>query len=146
MQLNVSEKNNIQVQINDFLYKRSEISFAYIFGSFIQRDHYHDIDIAVYLLDEFNQNNRNKFPYGYASMISGNLMKLLHMKKVDVILLNNSPLLITNRIINTGKLLFDKNKYKRIEFENYNRKMFIDTENFRKIRTYYLVNKINNYA
>jgi len=42
-------KNIIEIKIKEFLFGRPEISFAYIFGSFVQREHYHDIDVAVYL-------------------------------------------------------------------------------------------------
>ena len=139
-------KKSIENKISEFLQSKQEISFAYIFGSFVQRAQYHDIDIAVYLSDDFNKNDLKKFPYGYESSIAAALTNLLHTDKIDIVVLNTAPLLITNRIINTGKLLFDKNKFNRIAFENNSRKMFIDNENFRKIRTYYLLIKINRYA
>lgn len=138
--------STIENKIKELLSNRPEISFAYIFGSFVQRDHYHDIDVAVYLSGDFNKNDLKKFPYGYESSLTGELMKLLHSDKIDLVILNNTPLLLTNRVINSGKLLFDRDKFKRVAFENYNRKLFIDTENFRKIRTHYLLKKINRYA
>jgi uncharacterized protein len=139
-------KSIIKNKIKELLFNKPEISFAYIFGSFIQKEHYHDIDIAVYLTEKFNKNDLKKFPYGYESLITGSIMELLHTDKVDLVLMNNASILLTNRIINTGELLFDKDKFKRVAFENYNRKLFIDTENFRKIRTHYLLKKINRYA
>ena len=139
-------KKVLENKIRELLFSKPEISFAYIFGSFVKTEHYHDIDVAVYITDGFNKDDMKKFPYGYESTIAGAIMHLLHTDKIDLVVLNNAPLLITNRIINKGKLLFDKDKFKRVAFENNNRKMFIDTENFRKIRTYYLINKINSYA
>ena len=139
-------KKVIENKIKKLLYNRDEISFAYIFGSFVQTEHYHDIDVAVYLTNDFNKNDLKKFPYGYESSIAGALTTLLHTDKIDIVVLNTAPLLITNRIINTGKPLFDKDKFNRVAFENGNRKMFIDNENFRKIRTYYLLKKIDRYA
>lgn len=142
----MNSKKQIQSKLNEFLQRRPEISFAYIFGSFTQSENYHDIDIAVFLNENFDKNDLKKFPYGYESSIAAALTNLLHTDKIDIVVLNTAPPLITNRIINTGKLLFDKNKFNRIAFENKSRKIFIDNENFRKIRTYYLLNKLNRYA
>ena len=50
-----SEKLNIKDIVSAFLQQFDEIVFAYLFGSFISSNNYHDIDIAVYLEDEFNK-------------------------------------------------------------------------------------------
>jgi len=142
----VSDKIQIKNKIAEFLRERDEVIFAYIFGSFVGKEYYHDIDVAVYLSDNFNKDDLMEFPYGYESSLIAELMKLLHTDKIDLVILNNAPLLITNRIVNTGMLLFDKDKFNRISFENKSRKMFIDTENLRNIKTHYLVKKIKQYA
>lgn len=139
-------QNKIINLISDYLEERTEILFAYLFGSFLKTEVYHDIDIAIFVKDDFPVNDLQKFPFGYQSMITGYLSKLLKSENIDLVLLNNAPLLITNRIINQGQLLFEKDRFKRVSFENYNRKLFIDTENFRKIKTYYLKKKINQNA
>lgn len=139
-------RTEIKNKLINSLIERDEILFAYIFGSFLKTDNYHDIDIALFISERFLKNNSGKFPFGYESFISGSIIKVINMDKIDVVLLNNAPLLITNRIINNGELLFEKDRFKRIAFENYYRKQFIDTENFRKIKTHYLKNKINKNA
>ena len=53
----MNNKTEIENKINRFLQRRPEISFAYIFGSFIQNKNYHDIDITVYLSGNFNKND-----------------------------------------------------------------------------------------
>ncbi len=140
------EKNEIRRLVKDYLQNQNEIIFAYIFGSFVNADDYRDIDIAVYIDSPDSAKDFDKYPYGYESKILGELTALLHSDKIDLVLLNKSPLLITHRIINRGELLFDKEKYMRIEFENFIRKQFIDNEYFRKIRTYYLKKKIGENA
>ena len=139
-------RTEIKNKLIDCLIERDEIVFAYLFGSFLKTDDYHDIDIAVFISDRFLKDNSGEFTFGYESLIAGSIIKVMNMHKIDVVLLNNAPLLITNRIINKGELLFEKDRFKRIAFENYYRKLFIDTENFRKIKTYYLKNKINKNA
>ena len=43
------DKDYIKKIITEFLNKKEEITFAYLFGSFIQKKDYHDVDIAEYL-------------------------------------------------------------------------------------------------
>jgi len=137
------EKKQIQNKITEYLRERDEVIFAYIFGSFVAKEYYHDIDVAVYLSDNFDKNDLKKFPYGYESgMISQ--LNILVRKNIDFIVMNNAELYIQKKIINEGVLLFSKNERKRINYENYIRKMYIDTAHFRKIRRYYLTEKIKN--
>ncbi|MFA3784153.1 nucleotidyltransferase domain-containing protein [Melioribacteraceae bacterium 4301-Me] len=132
-----SEKKNIEDKISQYLFKRDEILFAYLFGSFVRQENYHDIDIAIYLKENFDKDNYKSFPYGYESHIIGEL-NLLVKKNIDLVVTNNANVLIQKRIITQGKLLFSKDEKKRIYYENNVRKLFIDTENLRKIRRYYL--------
>lgn len=139
----MKEKTHIETEIRKFLQNRSEIIFAYIFGSFIRTDNYHDIDIAVYLDKNFDKNDLKKFPYGYESMLLGKLTDLLR-EKVDFIVLNNADITLQQRIINKGSLLFSQNDSLRISYENFIRKLYIDSENIRRIKSKYLNNKILN--
>lgn len=133
-------------RIKSYLSSREEIMFAYIFGSFVRSEQYHDIDIAVYVTGEFDYKNLVKHSYGYESGLLVELNRLLRTDKVDLVLLNTSPPSLTSNIINTGKLLFDKDKYKRIEFENRCRKEYIDLEPVRRIQDYYLKSKLGQNA
>lgn len=138
-----SEKLNIQDIISAFLQQFDEIVFAYIFGSFATKEHYHDIDIAVYLNDKFNKNDFTKYPYGYESEMISKLTQLTR-KKIDFVVMNKMGITFQQRIINKGILLFCKDKSKRIAYENYIRKLYIDSANIRKIKRKYLSGKITN--
>ncbi|MGC8654494.1 MAG: type VII toxin-antitoxin system MntA family adenylyltransferase antitoxin [Candidatus Kryptoniota bacterium] len=137
----VLEKKHIEDKITNYLYQRDEVLLAYIFGSFVQRDNYHDIDIAVYLKNDFNKNDFKKFPYGYESGVIAELISLLR-KNVDFVVMNNAEILIQKRIIDAGKLIISKDERTRIYYENHIRKLYIDMENLRKIRRHYLSAKI----
>ena len=139
----MKEKKFIENKIIEYLDKKEEILFAYIFGSFINKDDYHDIDVAVYLNENFDKNNTEKFPYGYESYMISEL-NLLTRKNIDFIVMNNANIIIQKKIITQGKLIFSKDERKRINYENYIRKIYIDTEVLRKIKRYYLSNKIIN--
>ena len=136
-------KNIIEIKIKEFLFGRPEISFAYIFGSFVQREHYHDIDVAVYLSKDFNKFDMKKFPYGYESCLISEL-NLLVRKNIDLVVMNNAEIMIQQRIINKGILLFSKDEHIRISYENLIRKLYIDSENIRRIKRKYLNKKISD--
>ncbi len=131
----MDKKKIIEKKIAAILEEQDEIVFAYIFGSFISSEEYHDIDIAIYINLDFNFNNFDSYPFGYQSAITGRLNIALKTDKVDVVILNKADLLIATQIYNSGKLLFDKNKLLRVKIENAARKEFIDTNHYRQIRS-----------
>ena len=137
-------KKEVYNTLKDCLCDKQEIDFAYIFGSFIKSDHYHDLDIAVHLEKDFNPDDYKKFPYGYESNIIADISALLRNDKIDLVIINKAGILIQQRIINTGVLLFERNRYKRISYENYIRHLYIDAEPLRKIKIFYLKRYSNN--
>lgn len=139
----MKNKSEIEKIIKDFLQTRPEINFAYLFGSFINSGKYNDIDIAVYLNPNFNINNFSTYPYGYESEILGKLSLILKTDKIDLVILNKANLLIAVKIYNTGKLLFERDRFLRIKIENFARKEFIDTEHYRKMKAKYLEEYLN---
>lgn len=139
----MSNKLKIENLISDFLSDRTEINFAYIFGSFTRNENYHDIDVAVCLKKNFNKNDFDKFPYGYESILISELT-LLVREKVDFVVMNNADITLQQRIINQGTLLFSKDNLYRIKYENLIRKLYIDSENIRRIKRKYLNQKILN--
>ncbi len=137
------QKLEIEKKIIDYLIKFDEIKIAYLFGSFVKSDYFHDIDIAVYIEDNYNYRDFKKYPFGYESYFIGNLCMILKTD-VDFLIMNNADITLQQRIINTGKLLFSKNEKFRIHYENYVRKIYIDLQPLRQILSYYLNKKLLN--
>ena len=137
-------KKEVFNKLKNFLSDRQEIDFAYLFGSFVKLDHYHDIDIAVHLEKNFNPDDYKKFPYGYESNLIADISALLKTDKIDLVIFNKAGILIQQRIINSGMLLFERNRYKRISYENYIRSLYIDAEPLRRIKMFYLKRYLNN--
>lgn len=129
------DKEIIEKKITAILENRSEIIFAYIFGSFITSEKYRDIDIAFFVKESFDFKNFESYPFGYESAIVGSLNLGLKTNEVDIILLNKADLLVSTQVYNTGKLLFEKDRLLRVKIENAARKEFIDTNHFRLIRS-----------
>ena len=139
----MDNKEEIGNKIKNFLQSKPEIVFAFIFGSFIKNETYHDIDIAVYLNNNFDKHDLEKFPYGYESFFISELT-ILVKENVDFVVMNNADITLQQRIINKGILLFSKDERVRISYENFIRKLYIDSENIRRIKRKYLTKKIIN--
>lgn len=88
-----------------YLIEKKEVKFSYIFGSFLSNLPFEDIDIGIYLDDDFIK-NINKIDYIL------NLMIFLEEKfkgiEFDVVILNDLPFSFLFHIIKEGKLLQEK--------------------------------------
>lgn len=140
------DKAEVISRLTEYLEAKEEILSAYIFGSLVNSDLFHDIDIAVFLKKDSGYNNLNKYPYGYESNLLPELNLILRTDKIDLVVLNGASPLLTMRIINRGMRLFDKDLYARVAFEDSRRKEYIDTEQLRRIRDYYLNREISGNA
>jgi len=128
---------NINIkEITEALKKFNEIEFAYIFGSHAsgRATNLSDLDIAVYINNFNSPDEFIKYPYGFESAVTGNLSIIIKSDKIDLVLLNKVDILLSQKIINTGILLFERNKLSRVKVENNIRYEFIDTEHYRRLR------------
>lgn len=103
------------------------MEFAYIHGSAVYADKYHDIDIAIFLTPL-----KFKEIMGKASITLDMLMPLendlehaLHVP-VDVQVLNNAPLSFRYTVVNKNIVLIDKNPSLREQFELLSRVEYYD--------------------
>src|SRR3989338_7362851 len=89
-----------------FLKSRDEILFAYMFGS-QSRGNTHslsDLDIAIYVKKEIL--NSQEYLYGYIPSLLSDLPNQFQKKQIDIVILNEAPVLLRHRAIHEGKLLF----------------------------------------
>lgn len=100
----LKEKYNYIEDIINILYEKSNIVFSYIFGSYAKGENREssDIDIAIYLKND--QISTDK----YLSLLY-DIMSISN-KKVDLVILNDSPPLIKHEVYTEGILLFTKDK------------------------------------
>lgn len=76
-------KKELVEKIKMFLETRKEIRFAYLFGSFLEEDHFRDIDVGIYV-DEMEPVTRSKF---YDIVLSTEIENFAKFP-VDIIVLN----------------------------------------------------------
>lgn len=112
--LTSQEKENIIYIIKEELQKKEEIIFAYIFGSFVDPEmtFFRDIDLGIYIgKDIILEEQFIDYSMNLSLIIEGVIKKY----PVDVIILNNAPLSLSYRIIQS-KLLFCKNEDFWVDF------------------------------
>ena len=105
-----------------------KVKFAFIFGSAVTKyfNKKSDIDIAVWL---------NKYPVSVEKIIE---LKYLAEKSidfkydVDLIILNDADLIITNQILSKGKLIINNDEFFTENYIISRRSMYIDFKFYRK--------------
>jgi predicted nucleotidyltransferase len=95
-------------QAGQYLEKRKDVIFAYLFGGLTKGDPkpMSDVDIAVYL-DEGVDCIQAKLD------ILGDLIDILNTDQIDLIVLNQSSLALSMNVIKNNRLLVDKQPFKR---------------------------------
>jgi len=121
-----TEYNHLISLLAKKLEKRREIVFSYLHGSFLNRNNFGDIDIAVYVqgLPE------NKY-LDYEFNLNGLLGKMTSLP-VDVRVLNNAPYSFRYSVIKNGVKLVDKDEDMRVSFETETFKIYFDFLPFRR--------------
>jgi len=89
-----------------------EILFAYLFGSQItgKTGPLSDYDFAIFL-------SRKPSSFQFKYRLKNNLLNILNTNQADLIILNNAPIELKYNIINTGKIIYQKNSIAKVEFE-----------------------------
>ena len=91
--------------------EQRRITLVYLFGSRVKGKvgNLSDYDIAVFVAD--------KIPYGFRYQLANEVSKALNAERVDLVILNAAPVELAYNVISTGKLLYERSVYDRVEFE-----------------------------
>ncbi|MCK5505727.1 MAG: nucleotidyltransferase domain-containing protein [Thermodesulfovibrionia bacterium] len=114
--------NNIHERINDlidFLRNDPNIIFAYLFGGLLKekRSPLSDVDIAVYV--------KKLGKKGYLDLF-GRVTDVLGTDEVDLVILNDSPVSLTGRVLQNRKVLIDKDPFLRHKYESATLRKYFD--------------------
>jgi len=108
--------------------KQEEIKVAYLFGSMAKgkAGRLSDVDIAIFIDERLEKNKRNNLQL----KILPDLIALLNIDKIDVVVMNELPILMRYNIIKNGIILKDDEERAKIEAkilsEYLDRKYYID--------------------
>ncbi len=103
-------RQQIESSLKEFLKVRSEILFAYVFGSFAGGKDFQDIDVGIYISDLTSIGDS----FDFAFQMSGDLERLLGCS-VDVIVLNTAPDHLIHSVSN-GILILNRDDDVRVTF------------------------------
>jgi predicted nucleotidyltransferase len=109
-----SDPEQLEKKLREFFSKVEGVTLAYLFGSTIRREanRLSDIDIAVLFDDTLLQ----KEAFDLQLELIGELTELLKTNNVDLVILNDSPLLLTYNIIREG-IILKSDEPVRVKFE-----------------------------
>lgn len=110
--MNLFEK---QSRLNQ-LFVQNPVNAAYLAGSLSSRTsfgHLSDVDIAILLMDQIKSDQFLDYQLYFFS----ELAKRLESESIDVVILNQSSLLLKLQVIKYGQILFTRNEKQRISFE-----------------------------
>ena len=124
--LEATGKENIIKTISSYLCKNvEETIFAYLFGSFVTEGPFSDIDLGVFTIPELNRS------LSYELNLEGKLERVVKYL-VDVRVLNGAPLSFCFNVIRYGKLIVDRNRNLRTDFESRILRQYFDFAPFRR--------------
>jgi len=124
--LSRSEKEKIiQIISSHFFQQYDEIFSVYIFGSFISKRHFSDIDIGIITDMDLNKT------LDFELKLENRLEKLIKYP-VDVRILNQAPISFSQNVFRAGRVIIDKNPNMRADFEGRILKQYFDFSPFQQ--------------
>lgn len=118
------------------LSSRQEVILAYLHGSYAQGRFYHDVDVAV-LLREPPQTFRTLFALSDLLQKAGGLSKVW----VDVRALNDAPLTFKGVVIESGILLYARDRAAKAAYEAETLGLWFDFKPYRNFIARKLLNR-----
>ncbi len=108
-------------QAEAYLRSRSDIAFAYLFGSLAKRRRtpLSDVDISIYL-SEGGDTVEKKM------QILGKLMELLETDEIDLVVLNTAPLTLRMKVLENKSVIVDNAPFLRHAYESMTMRKYFD--------------------
>lgn len=122
----MSKKEEVQNILKDFFSEKTQVIFVYLFGSFVKRERYRDLNIGVYMkpLPDLIQQGK----------LESELEELVPMR-IDLILLNETPEknpAFAYEVLTEGELLVNKNPALHTNFKSKAFRYYFDTAYLRE--------------
>lgn len=107
-------------QVEAYLASRKDILFAYLFGSYARASYgpFSDVDIAVYVAGDRRAEKKLD--------ILGDLNKILKTDDLDLVILNDAPLVLRMSILKSSRLLSENSPFIRHSFESITTRSYFD--------------------
>ncbi|MBU2621182.1 MAG: nucleotidyltransferase domain-containing protein [Proteobacteria bacterium] len=117
--LSDEQKRDIMKRLAGYMESREEISFAYIFGSFVDKIPFHDIDVGVYI-SAIKKESATPYALDLAHYLS-NALRI----RTEVKVLNYAPVLFLYHVIR-GHLIFERDEDLRARIMENTIRIYLD--------------------
>ena len=109
------DKSSFLADIRRILDGLKEVNTVYIFGSFLEKEDFNDIDVALLLSESLDSYKSLKF----SLKVAGELERQIKPRfEFDVKILNNSPIELQFEVIKKGRVIFSRDESSRIDYES----------------------------
>ncbi|MBI5234942.1 MAG: nucleotidyltransferase domain-containing protein [Deltaproteobacteria bacterium] len=137
----MTEADRICKTLKSALGKRSEIKFAYLFGSLAKgtAGRTSDIDVAVYVDDKALKMEQG---YGYKAELTTALMSALGTNKVDVVVLNVAKPFLRHQVMKNGKVILSNDAREAADFIVDTMRRYDDAKRLMAIQHHYMLRRI----
>ncbi|MDK2915946.1 MAG: uncharacterized protein PWR25_503 [Euryarchaeota archaeon] len=111
--LRAEEKEEVLKTIRTVLAGFDEIEVGYVFGSFCRED-FGDVDVAILVTGEPTPYQAMRF----RARVERELERgLCYRFEADVKILNTSPISLQHEVVKSGRLVFSRDRERRIRYE-----------------------------
>ena len=119
-------------ELIEFFSSKDSVILAYLFGSTVRGDagRLSDIDIGILV----NENLSKKDRFDLELKLMGEIAVLINKNKIDLIVLNEAPLLLAYNIIKDG-IILKSSETERVRFETKILSMYLDEKYYIKRHT-----------
>ena len=120
--------------------KRREIQAAYIFGSVVSGRTRADSDVDVAIL--LNPKSSYLKMLDYRLRIASEIATAIGCRNLDLVILNDAHPVLAHQVLSKGKLVFERSRSARVEFQVRAVNLYLDTEPMRVLYRRYLKKRI----
>ena len=119
-------------ELTEYFSSKDNVILAYLFGSTVRGDagRLSDVDIGVLLDEKIPKKDR----FDLELKLISDIAILIKKNKIDLIILNESPLLLAYNIIKSGVIL-KSDEVERVKFETKILSMYLDEKYYIKRHT-----------
>lgn len=108
------DKDVIIQRLQDAISSLPSLRVAYLYGSFLSRPDFQDIDIGLFIDNESDKVHTLKFAANLGTILE-EALEFHH--ECDIKILNDEPIWFSYEVISTGMILFRRNEDERIDIE-----------------------------
>lgn len=119
-------------ELTEYFSSKDSIILAYLFGSTVRGDtgRLSDVDIGVLLDEKLSKKDR----FELELKLMGEIAALIKKNKIDLVVLNEAPLLLAYNIIKNG-IILKSSETERVKFETKLLSMYMDEKYYIKRHT-----------